>query len=90
MARKQRVKFHKGDQRPGKIEYELSYSYLPYKKGNDIVWRVIESPTLSQLIDYEFEEDAKKLVDFQNENKVWKENGGVPSFLCINSSKTNY
>ena len=33
--------------------------------------------------EYFFEEDAKKIVDFQNKNQVWSINGGIPDFLSI-------
>ena len=52
------------------------------KKGKSIVWHVIEYPTKSIVSEFFFEEDAQKLVQFQNKHKVWQENGGVPSFLC--------
>ena len=47
-----------------------------------MVWQVVEKPTNSIINEYFFEEDAQKIVDFQNKNKVWKNNGGVP-FLCL-------
>ena len=30
------------------------------------------------------EEDISKLVDFQNANRQWQSNGGIPKFLCDN------
>jgi len=30
---------------------------------------------------YFFEEDAKKLADFHNKEKVWLPNGGIPKML---------
>ena len=34
---------------------------------------------------YFFEEDADKLVKFQNKNRVWEMNGGIPKFLWCNN-----
>jgi hypothetical protein len=31
-----------------------------------------------------FEEDISQLVDFQNANRQWQSNGGIPKFLCDN------
>jgi hypothetical protein len=39
------------------------------------------------VAEYFFEEDAHKLVSFQNKHKVWQAQGGIPSFLYINISK---
>ena len=42
---------------------------------------MIEKPTKNVVAEYFFEEDAHKLVKFQNKNKVWQVNGGIPKFL---------
>ena len=53
-----------------------------------MVWQVVEKPTNSIINEYFFEEDAQKIVDFQNKNKVWKNNGELMfAFLCL---KYNY
>ncbi len=82
MVKKQKVKFHRGDQRPHTPDRNLSYRKKMVKKGTSIVWHVVEYPTKSIVSEMFFEEDAQKLVQFQNKHKVWQENGGVPSFLC--------
>ena len=84
MVKKQKVRFSKGDRRP---KHDNEYSNLTYrkrmvKKGDNIVWHVIEYPTKSVISEHFFEEDAQKLVQFQNKHRVWQANGGVPSFLC--------
>ena len=83
MAKKQKVRFHKGDKRPGSFDGTLSYSKKMVKRGNEIIWQVIEKPTKNVISEYFFEEDAHKLVKFQNKNKVWQVNGGIPKFLWI-------
>ena len=80
----QKVRFHKGDKRPGGKQGKLSYDTKLVKRGRKMVWQVIEQPTNSILSEYFFEEDAQKLADFQNKHKVWQANGGVPPFLCLN------
>ena len=51
------------------------------KEGKKILWLVLEQPTNNIVGKYFFEEDANSLADFQNEHKVWQENGGIPKFL---------
>ena len=53
------------------------------KRGRKIIWQVKESPTNKIVGEYFFEEDAKRIVDFQNKNQVWSLNGGIPDFLSI-------
>ena len=85
MTKKQKVKFHRGDRRPkADSEYaKLTYSTKMKKKGRKIFWQVIESPTKNCIAEFFFEEDAQKVVDFQNKNRVWQQNGGIPKFLFI-------
>ena len=51
------------------------------KRDKDIILQVIEKPTKNVICEYFFEEDAHKLVKFQNKHKVWQPNGGIPKFL---------
>ena len=77
----QKVRFQKGDKRPGGMTGTLSYVKKMKKKKKDIIWQVIEKPTNNVLAEFFFEEDAFNLVKFQNKNKVWQINGGIPKFL---------
>jgi len=79
----QKVKFRKGDRRPRSDYPNLSYEKKMKKKGKDIIWQVYERPTNSMIAEYFFEEDAHKLVKFQNKTQVWKNSGGIPKFLWI-------
>ena len=81
MAKKQKVRFHKGDRRPNNLQPNLSYTKKMVKRGKDIIWQVIEKPNKNVVSEYFFEEDAHKLVKFQNKNQVFSNNGGIPSFL---------
>ena len=83
MKKKQKVKFHKGDRRPAKDLNTISYEKDMRKKGRKIIWQVKEKPTNNIIAEYFFEEDAEKVVKFQNKHKVWKVNGGIPKFLWI-------
>ena len=81
-TKKQKVRFHKGDKRPGPgVSKKLSYKVEMAKEGKKILWLVLEQPTNNIVGKYFFEEDANSLADFQNEHKVWQENGGIPKFL---------
>ena len=81
MPKKQKVKFHRGDRRPNNLQPNLSYAKKMVKKKKNIYWQVIEKPNNNVVAEYFFEEDAHKLVKFQNKNKVWQPNGGIPKFL---------
>ena len=80
----QKVRFHKGDKRPGGGNMKLKYTTNLIKKGRKMVWQVVESPTNSIIKSFFFEEDAQSLCDFQNKHQVWSVSGGIPSFLCEN------
>jgi hypothetical protein len=78
----QKVRFHKGDKRPGGgLKKKLTYSVEMIKEGKKILWHVIEQPTENIVAKYFFEEDANDLANFQNKHKVWQDNGGIPKFL---------
>jgi len=85
MPKKQKVRFHRGDRKPkSDKEYgELSYKVKMKKRGRKILWQVIEQPTKNTIAEYFFEEDARKIADFQNKNQVWKLSGGIPIRLKI-------
>ena len=84
MAKKQKVRFHKGDKRPGdQSNKDLHYRKRMIKKDTDIIWQVLEYPNKKIVAEYFFEEDAHKLVKFQNKYKVWDLEGGIPKFLYI-------
>ena len=79
----QKVKFHKGDRRPNNEQPNLSYVKKMKKHKKDIIWEVIEKPTNNVIAQFFFEEDAFKITKFQNKNKVWEPNGGIPKFLWV-------
>ena len=81
MPKTQKVRFRKGDKRPGNFKGTLSYVKKMIKKKKNIYWQVIEKPTKNIVWEGFFEEDAHKLVKFQNKHKVWQVNGGIPKFL---------
>ena len=62
---------------------KLKYTKKMLKKGKKIIWQVKERPTNVIVGEYFFEEDAKKIVDFQNKNQVWSINCGIPNFLSV-------
>ena len=62
-----------------KLSYELKLS----KRNRKVRWLVIERPTGSIITESEFEDDAKKICDFQNKHKQWETNGGIVKFLTL-------
>jgi hypothetical protein len=80
--KRQKVKFHKSDKRPGYLSEQLSYEKKMVKKGRSIFWQAIEQPTGTIIRQSFFEEDIEQLVNFQNKNRQWQRNGGIPKFLC--------
>jgi hypothetical protein len=83
MSKKQKVRFHKGDRRPGGNVGKLCYEKRMTKKKNKIIWQAVEQPTKSVVIESFFEEDVDKVVNFQNKHLVWQVSGGMPKFLFI-------
>ncbi len=81
MPKTQKVRFHKGDRRPYTMKKKLTYSVQMIKRARKIVWQVHEHPTNNIVGEYFFEEDAQKVVEFQNKHKVWQVNGGIPRYL---------
>ncbi len=81
MIKKQKVRFHRGDRRPHTMKKKLTYSTEMIKEGKKILWGVREQPTNNVVAKYFFEEDAKKLTEFQDKHKVWQENGGIPKMF---------
>ena len=74
-----------GDRTPGdsiskdKMFYEKKLS----KYDEKMRWLVIERPTGNIICATHFEDEAKKLADFQNKYKQWVPQGGVPKFLTL-------
>ena len=84
IMKKQKVRFHRGDKRPGHLGEQLSYEKKMIKNKGNIHWQAIEQPTGTIIRQSFFEEDIEQLVNFQNKNRQWQSNGGIPKFLCDN------
>jgi hypothetical protein len=80
--KKQKVRFHKSDKRPGGLNQQLHYEKKMIKKRGDIYWQAVEKPTEKIIRQSFFEEDIEIFVTFQNKYKQWQLNGGIPLFLC--------
>ena len=78
-----RTRHFPGDKRPPKSlsKEKLFYEVKLSKYKRKMRWLCIERPTGSILCTSAFEEDAKKIADFQNKHKQWIHNGGVVKFL---------
>ena len=76
---KKKVVKRKPRAKPSKLSYELKLS----KRNKKVRWLVIERPTGSIITESEFEDDAKKICDFQNKHKQWETNGGIVKFLTL-------
>lgn len=62
---------------------DLKYKTKMIKKKGEIIWQVVEEPTKSIIVESFFEEDCQQVAEFQNKHQVWKYNGGLPAFLCV-------
>ena len=82
----QRVRFHKGDKRPGNTRKGVYYKSAMVKKNGKILWRAIEMPRGLVLKESFFEEDIKKVVKFQNKNKTFGK-FGFPTCFDIRSDE---
>ena len=76
---KKKVAKRKPRAKQTKLSYELKLS----KRNRKVRWLVIERPTGSIITESEFEDDAKKICDFQNKHKQWETNGGIVKFLTL-------
>ncbi len=72
------------ERKSGKLLTEkLKYKKKLVKTGKEVYWQVIEHPKNIVVAEYFFEEDASRMVKFQNENQVFKGDGGIPEMLHI-------
>ena len=60
----------------------IYYKTEMVKVKNKILWRAVEMPSKLVLKESFFEEDAKKLVKFQNQNKTFGK-FGFPKFFDV-------
>ena len=89
MPKKQKVRFHKGDKRTGNQTLsDLHYRKRMKKKDGDIIWQVLEYPNKKVIAEFFFEEDAHRVVKFQNKHKVWKLEAESPNFFIYLSKLT--
>ena len=84
IMKKQKVRFHRNDKRPGHLGSQLSYEKKMVKSNNKIQRQAVEQPTGTIIRQSFFEEDIEHLVNFQNTHRQWQPNGGIPKFLCDN------
>ena len=82
--KKQKVRFHRNDKRPGPLGSQLIYEKKMVKSNNKIMWQAVEQPTGTIIRQSFFEEDIENIVKFQNTHRQWQLNGGIPKFLCDN------
>ena len=68
---------------PRKVNTSIKYEKKLSKFKGTMRWLVIERPTGSILNAYTFEDEAQTVVDFQNKNRVWTSQGGVPAYIAL-------
>ena len=80
-----RTRYFPGDKKPGKYisKDKMSYQIKLSKHNGQMRWLVIEKPTGSILCATAFEDEAKKVADFQNKYKQWVPQGGVVKHLTL-------
>ena len=68
---------------------KVYYKTEMVKKEGEILWRAVEKPSNIVLKESFFEEDVKKIVNFQNKNKTF---GifGFPKFFDVREDKEKY
>ena len=84
MPKKQKVRFHRGDKRPGTHQFTLSYTKKMIKKRKNIYWQVIEKPTKNVVWEGFFEEDAHKIKIRFGKSTVAYQNFYGQEFSYIN------
>ena len=80
-----RTRYFPGDKKPGKYisKDKMFYEKKLSKHKGQMRWLVIEKPTGSILCATAFEDEAKKVADFQNKHKQWVPQGGVIKHLTL-------
>jgi len=80
-----RTRHFPGDKRPARSisKDKMSYQIKLSKYKGQMRWMVIERPTGSILCATAFEDEAKKVADFQNKHKQWVPQGGVVKHLTL-------
>ena len=78
-----RVRRFPGDKKPAASvsKHKMFYEAKLSKWKGKMRWLVIERPTGSILSSGHFEDEARRLADFQNKHKQWVHNGGVVKSL---------
>ena len=64
-------------------KHKISYETKLVKRKSKVRWLVIERPTGSILSAGHFEDEARRLADFQNKHKQWVPQGGVVKCLTM-------
>ena len=79
-----RTRHFPGDRKPGRFisKNKMFYEKKLSKHKGQMRWLVIEKPTGSILCATAFEDEAKKVADFQNKHKQWAQ-GGVVKHLTL-------
>ena len=80
-----RTRHFPGDRKPGKSisKNKMFYEKKLSKHEGQMRWLVIEKPTGSILCATAFEDEAKKVANFQNKHKQWAPQGGVVKCLTL-------
>ena len=80
-----RTRYFPGDRKPGKSisKNKMFYEKKLSKHKGQMRWLVIEKPTGSILCATAFEDEAKKVANFQNKHKQWVPQGGVVKHLTL-------
>jgi len=80
-----RVRRFPGDKKPAASvsKHKMFYEAKLSKWKGKMRWLVIERPTGSILSADHFEDEARRLADFQNKHKQWVPQGGVVKCLTM-------
>ena len=64
-SKTQKVRFHRGDKRPGNTlgKTKLSYTVDMVKEGRKILWHVVEQPTNNVVGKYFFEDELSTMAE---------------------------
>ena len=83
--RNSKVRTFPGDRKPAKTvsKRKMFYETKLSKWQGKMRWLVIERPTGSIISTTHFEDEAKRLCDFQNKHKQWVPQGGVVKHLTM-------
>ena len=90
VKKKQKVRFHKGDKRPNKLDKKLKYKVEMAKEGKKILWHVIEKPTNNIFVYVKPNTLNSKWEQWNRTTSLYLENASAKKFSVRYNENERY